>query len=356
MQSIRRGVPAAALALLALPLAVVPPALRAAAAAADPPVGDTALAGHLAYVTAGGLINEVTVAADGTTSDPLRLGPVTKVAAPKTVEASGMVASGDGTLLAWSEVVYKPSARYGRLQSGVVLVVRNMSSGDVTTLRTSSYPLGFAGHTLVASGAYTKRLVMTPSPHLVKVHDGDAYAVATYPKGVVDVASSVPRSSKVVERDKLRLTTFGGHHTRLHTYDVGLDYRSVAANIDAVSPDGTKLVVERGNHQDFEGLGPTSRFDTYSLVGDHARHQLGQYGTNKAKWRLAGATFAGADNQVWLALHSGPGSKASGYAVRGVIVNEVGGRLERVRDGIAVAGNQAGYLVIQDGTWKPVKH
>ncbi|HWC34302.1 MAG TPA: hypothetical protein VG650_05675 [Mycobacteriales bacterium] len=313
-------------------------------------------AGRLVYVTADGELDEVTVSSDGSTGVVLRLGPITTVTAPSTVEAQNAVVSGDGDWLAWSEVISKPDPTYGSLQTGGRIAVRNLTTGSTFTLSTEDYPLGFAGHTLVVIGAHTRRLVMQPSPHLVRIHDGGAYAVATYARGIVDVSSAVGGKNDSIETDRLRLTTFAGHHTLLHRYKVGTDYRSAAANVDAVSSDGTKLLIERGNHQDFEGLGPSSLFDTFALTGAHARHQLGHYGSNASDWRMAGATFVGAHNTPWLALHSGYGSKASGYAVRGVVVRYANGQWVKQGNGIAVAGNQAGYVAIQGGTWEPVKN
>lgn len=349
MTRIRRAVGAAAVAAMTSLIPLTPEVAHSVV-----PVVDL---GNLAYITSAGEVDMVDVMSDGTTSTPTRLGPVTTVQAPKTVEATAMAVSPDGQWLAWSEQIFKPDPKYGPLQVAGKLAVRNMTSGDTVTVNTEDWPLGFAGDTLVVAGSYASRLVMTPSPHLVRIRDGNAYAVATYPHGIVDVRSTVPRSSSTIERDQLRLTTFGGHHTSLHTYNIGLTYRSVAANADLVSADGKKLLVERGNHQDFEGLGPSSLFDTYSLTGGHVRHQLGRYGTNRAKWRLAGATFVGAHDQPWIALHSGYGPKSSGYAVRGVVVAYVGGKWTlKSSTGIAVAGNEAGFAVIQNGTWKPVKN
>lgn len=348
MTAHRLALPTVALGLLAsigLPAAHAQPTPAAAPAAV----------GKLAYITSAGDVDLVDVNSDGTTTTPQQLGPVTSVSSPDTVKAANLVVCGDGALLAWSEVISKPDPKFGSLETSARIAVRDMSSGRTVTVRSEDYLVGFAGHQLVTVGSHLHRLVMSPSPHLVRVYDGNAYAVAAYPKGVVDVTSTSPSSSKVVERDRLRLTTFGGRHTALHTYDVGTTYRSAAANTDAVSPDGQVLLVELGNHQDFEGLGPSSNFDLYSLRAGHARTQLGHFGTNKADWRLAGATFVGAQNTPWLALHSGYTKTASGYAVRGVVVSYANGQWQRrATNSIAVAGNKAGWVVIQPGRWEPV--
>ncbi len=341
---------------LSLGLAATSCLLPSSAAVAHATATTPQLAGHLAYITSAGVLDVVDVFNDGTTSSPQQLAPITTAQSPNTVKATNLVVSGDGSRLAWSEVTSKPDPTYGSIETGATIVVRNMSTGRDVTLRSESYLLGFSGHRLVVTGAHTYRLVMTPSPHLERIHDGNAYAVATYPKGIVDVASSVGGTNSAVETDRLRLTTFGGHHTLLHTYKVGTSYRSAAANIDAVSGDGAKLLAELGNHQDFEGLGPSSSFDSFTLdTASHARARLGHYGTNAAKWRLAGAAFAGPHNTPWLALHSGYTRTSGGLKVRGVVVHYSAGTWqEESNAAIAVTGNRAGWVVIQAGEWDPV--
>ena len=346
MRSIRPVVPVLALAALVLPGSLAPTQAQAT------PVP----AGHLAFVNPAGKLEIVAVMSNGKTTDPVKLGPVTKVASPRTVKVANLVVSGDRNWLAWQEQIYKPDPQFGTIQAGGRIAVRNMYTGKTIIVRSNQIPLGFAGKTLVTVGAYNKRLVMKPTPHLVRI-PGDGYAVATYPKGIVDVKFVDENPDTAVDHEQLRLTTFGGTHTVLHTYHVGKTYRNVTANYDAVSPDGKKLIIERGNHQDFAGLGPSSLFDTFSLGATHTRHTLGHYGTNKAVWRLSRATFVGKHNTPWLAIHAAPKKSPSGdyYVVRGYVVRYVHGewRLEE-NQGIAVAGNPEGYVVVQSGEWQPV--
>jgi hypothetical protein len=340
-----------------VPLAVAAAVLLAPLAPA-PADAAPVPAGHLAFVTAAGALKVVAIKSNGNTTEPVKIGPVTKVDEPLVARVRGLVVSADKNWIAWSEGVFRPSKKYGELQTSARIAIRNMRSGKTITLRSSQSPLGFAGSTLVTTGAYNKRLVKQPTPHLVRI-PGDSYAVATWAKGIVDVVSTTPDKSKYVQIDRLRLTTFGGHHTLLHTYKVGMQYRSAAANIDAVSPDGRKLIVELGNHQDFEGLGGSSNLDTFAMHGDHARHELGHYGTSKAKWRLVDATFVGARNTPWVAIHSAPKKSNAGdyYVVRGHIVSYSHGEWTmQENQGIAVAGNSAGYVVVQNGEWQAVQN
>lgn len=328
------------------------------AAAAEPTVATVPAAGHLAFVTATGALDIIAVLADGTTTDPVQIAPVTQVAAPKTVKVVGITVSADKNWLAWAEETFRPTKRYGELETASVIALRNMYTGKTITVHSAAYPIGFAGSQLVVEGARTARLVLKPTPHLVRIPEGNAYPVAAYADGVVDVLSHDAGTSGLVSREELRLTTFSGHHTTLHHYNIGKDYRDVTANLDGVSPDGRHLIVERGNHQDFNGLGPSSLFDEYSMTGSHVRTELGHYGTNKADWRLVSTTFVGAKDTPWLSLHSGFIKVAkNNYIVHGVVVRYAGGKWQLERSGaIAVAGNSDGYVVVQPGQWQPVKN
>jgi hypothetical protein len=350
MRLIRYVVPGVAVAAVV----AMTPLVQVSAQPAEPTV---AAAGHLAFITTSGALDIVAVLADGTTTDPVQIAPVTKATAPRTVEVTDLVVSADKNWLAWVEQTFKPDKTYGKIEVSQHLAVRNMHSGTTTTLTSAAYPLGFSGGQLVVDGSRVARLVMKPSPHFVSLHEGNAFPVATYAGGIVDVKSSESANAKL-DDEQVRLTSFSGQHTLLHTYHVGLDYRAVSANTDAVSPDGKQLLVERGNHQDFDGLGPSSLFDEYSMAAGHARRQLGQYGTNGAKWRLVDATFVGRQDTPWLALHSGYIKVAKNdYVVHGVVVRYVAGKWTLVQSGaIAVAGNSDGYAVIQPGKWQEVKN
>lgn len=268
---------------------------------------------------------------------------MTKVAAPQTVQVSNLVVSADEQRLAWSEQISKPSAKYGVVYVGSRVVVRNNVDGTTTTVKGGYELVGFAGHTLIVESGYTKKLVLTPTPHFVRVST-NADTIATYPKGMVDDVFAGASSSTVLSRERLRLTTLAGHNTFLHTYDVGKTYRE--PGMGAVSPDGERLVVERGDHEDFDGLGPTSLFDEYTLSGSFPRRTLGHYGSNAAKWRLQTAAFVGKNDQVWLALHN------YAPAVRGVVVRYVGGKWQLVENhAVTVAGSPLGYAAVQPGKW-----
>ena len=99
------------------------------AAAAEPTVATVPAAGHLAFVTATGALDIVAVLADGTTTDPVQIAPVTQVAAPKTVKVLGITVSADKNWLAWAEETFRPTKRYGEIETGSVIARRNMYTG-----------------------------------------------------------------------------------------------------------------------------------------------------------------------------------------------------------------------------------
>jgi hypothetical protein len=298
-------------------------------------------AGHIAYFTKGQKVDIAAVQADGTTFDVQRVGPVSKVTSKQKVIVFDLVASGDGKWLAWGE----QATSHHPLKVKTVLVLRQESSGHITHLVTPEEPVGFAGDQLVTSNAdTTKRLVLKPTPHLVKVHSAQ-FAEGAYPKGAVDTTTLLkPAGPKQTWR--LRLTSFGGKETILHNYVHSLtDYRSPG---DAwVSGDGKHMVVELGNHQDFGGIGPTSLADEFKLTGSHARTQLGHYGTNAQQWRVGGVAFAGSSDAVWAVWERG-----TAHGATSVTASYADGAWTMVtKHGIAVAANSAGYVISQPGTF-----
>ena len=199
-------------------VAVVAGLLAAPAVGASPTdrrlAPQLSIAGHVAFLSKNGRVKLVTVKVTGQTSPPTRLGPVTKPPAHRIIQIQDFVASGDGNWLAWLEVIAKPNGE--PTPAKAVLVLRDLKRHHVFRLRTNSFPIGFAGDQAVVSGARTSRVVLQPSPHLVRVPNAP-YAAAAYPAGVVDVksTSSPPGPDST---DQLRLTAFDGTHTVVHNY------------------------------------------------------------------------------------------------------------------------------------------
>jgi hypothetical protein len=193
--------------------------------------------------------------------------------------------------------------------------------------------------------------LLTFNRHVVKVVVGStlqfvrvagSFPIATYRHGVVDMHVN---STDTAER--LMLTSMSGHQTVLHRYtDIGPPkYRETSQAW--VSGDGKKLVVERGDHQDFGGLGPSSVVDEYNLHGSHARTALGHVGTLRAHWRVGDVAFRGANDQVWAVWHA-----LGRHGVRTVLTHVVKGHwVVNDQHDIDVAANRAGYLVVQSGKY-----
>lgn len=292
--------------------------------------------GHLAFVTNSNRLEVVTVRANGATSAPHRIAPTLAATKAGAATLGQVFASPDGHWLAWTE--YRPD------DDRPLLVLRRQSSGQETRLRTSELPVGFAGDTLIVTFNTTKRLVLSPHPHFVRIKNA-RNALNGYPGGVV--SQSFSDNEQVAH---VWLTTFAGHRTLLHTYDdAGApDYRTPDAAW--VSNGGEHLVIERGNHQDFDGLGPSSLADEFSLHGRHHRQALGTYSSapTGSSWRLSTATYVGTNGHVWAAWE-----RSTGTSAVTLVASYSRGRWHRQASGaITVAGNHGGWVVIQPGDYR----
>jgi hypothetical protein len=318
-----------------------------AAVAASPRPAGSPVVGHVVYFAKDGVVREAAVAANGTADTFQTVGPVTVPKAGQKVQVSDLVASGDGDWVAWEENVTSGSGSHEKFVESV-LVLRDVAGATNLHRKTTQAPVGFAGDALVTTdGDHTKTVDLQPSFHFDPVTDSQ-FPLGTYPDGVVDgpvlTKPAGPRTTWEV-----RLTTFKGAHTVLHSYvRRPTDYQLP----DAVwtSGDGKHLAVELGNHQDFGGLGPSSLLDEYSLTGAHHRSQLGHYGTPAAQWRVASVSYAGPSDTVWAAWE-----RPTKTGATGVVATFSEGNWQRVAsNGIAVAASSAGYVVVQSGKFVEV--
>src|SRR5206468_1842064 len=111
--------------------------------------------------------------------------------------------------------------------------------------------------------------------------------------------------------------------------------------------DGTRLVVERGDHTDFGGIGPSSLVDEFRLDATRARTPLGHFGTAKAAWRVGDVSFAWPNDEPWAVFQ-----RATKTGARTAVAVFQHGKWRRiVPGGIAVAGNPDGYVVAQPGKY-----
>jgi hypothetical protein len=293
--------------------------------------------GRLAYQTNRGAIDTVEVHADGLTSDRVKVGPVQASTTAHPVSIVDFVASGNGRFLAWQETKTTTASHFS-----TTLVLLNEVSGVVHTVRSGKFPVGFAGDSLLTfNNRHVFRVVLAPSPHFVRVAGG--FPVTTYRHGVVDVSTNDADTA-----EKLRLTSMSGHHTMLHRYtDIGPpDFREISQAW--VSQDGDRLVAERGDHQDFGGLGPSSVADEFTLHGSHARTKLGHVGALHGEWRLGDVGFRGHSDAVWAAWHA-----LGRHGVKTVIAHVSQGHWVTFMSGaIDVAASSSGNLVVQPGRYR----
>ncbi|HTW19709.1 MAG TPA: hypothetical protein VME70_05785 [Mycobacteriales bacterium] len=323
--------------MLAAPLAFGVSGTHRAHPASTPRVSTV---GRIAYLTKQGVLKTATVRSDGTTSSVKKLGPITKASGKQTVRLSDVVVSGNGHWIAWNEELLS----HGGALLHASLVDVHEPAGTAYQVKSLQEPVGFAGSRLVTYSGSTKRLVLTPKPHLVKVDDS-GLPLATYAHGVID--------SKALEAPKgpsqtweVRLTSFAGSHVVLHRYVLSpTDFRY--PDLAWVSGDGKRVVVERGNHQDFGGLGPSSLADEFHLTAPHSRATLGHYGTDKAAWRIGGVAFAGSSNSVWAMWERLTTTGATSVVAR---YKSGAWKLEEAH-GVAVAANAHGDVITQPGKW-----
>jgi hypothetical protein len=302
------------------PAAAVPASAPRAAAAAQPDH-------HLAYLNANSALVEVAVAADGTVSGRQTLAR----------KVYSVVGSGDGKWLAWTSNTTTPPT----------ITVRNTTSGKDITFRSNKQLVAFAGDSLIATYNKTSRLVLrgNAKPRFVAVPHSLTPSGGT-PRHVV--TSTFNHHSTGGE---LRLVSFGGHITVLHRYsDFGQpNYRDIAQSW--TSPDQSRFVVERGNHQDFYGLGHSSLMDEYGLGSSHPRTQLGHYGSSKLVWRVATATFVGGADEPWAAWEAPVNHHLND--IKADVAAYRHGHWVLIQHGaIAVAGDTDGDVVVQPGAYQ----
>lgn len=337
----RRAITTAVTALALIGLVGAPVAVAASHRAGPAP--SVKEVGQIAYVTNSGAVRLQAMGASGPIGTSKLIGPVTPPTNGQKWQASDLVVSGDGQWVAWAEqLVTKTTFKEALVQYAVV-------GGKTYRLTTTFYPVGFAKDELVVSdSSRNKTLHLTPTPHLVRFADAQP-ALAAFPEGVVDATyNNVPHSTSHV--DKLRLVTFGGSRIGLHSYTLGqTDYRDIDGAW--VSSDAKRVVIERGNHQDFDGLGPSSLADEFSL-SNHHRTALGHYGTNAQQWRIASVAFQGSSDKVWVVWE-----RDSQHGPHSVVAYRSGGAWHRFHTAgagdVAVAGGTNGYLVVQPGKLVP---
>jgi hypothetical protein len=335
MSTRRRTITTTVTVLALIGLVSTPAAVAAVRHPASSPTPVTV--GQIAYVTNGEKVDLQLLGPHGAQGSPTQIGPVSKPAKGQKLQVFDLVASGDGQWVAWEEVLISKTSFKS------VLVQYAVESGKTYQLRTNYAPVGFAKDELVVTNeSHDKTLHLTPKPRLVKFKDSQA-ALAAFPDGVVDSTyTPIKHSQKHI--DRLRLITFGGTHVRLHSYTLGAtNYRDI--DNAWVSGDAKRVVIERGNHQDFDGLGPSSLADEFSLSGHHQRTTLGHYGTDRGHWRIASVAYQGPKDTVWAIWErdgkGGPESIAATYTH--------GAWHKYAGKSVAVAGGTTGYLVEQPG-------
>jgi hypothetical protein len=343
MKLISTPIRIAAVATVGAGLGLLPLALAAAPAAAAP-----VNAGNLIYLSPTGAVELVSVNSSGATSSPHEIGPLSTVTGSQQLTVSDLVASADGAWAAWSEEVTTSSTQP---PASDLLVVRNNKTGQEYSHSTVKFPVGFAGHTLVAdSGVQAYKVVLTPTVHLVSLHDKNT-VLGAYKHGLIDDRLTFPGKShpKVLDYDHIRLHPFSGTPKVVHEYTMP---QNTLRNIELTTPSGDSkhLLIERGDKTDFGGNGPSSVIDELALTGAHKLTKLGHYGTASAQWRAWTESYVGTKDAVWVTwyrVHSG--------GVTSVVTRYSSGHWQLVAShAVTAVGNSKGYVVIQPGKFTVV--
>jgi hypothetical protein len=318
-------------------------ALSAPEAPSAPSVGSHGVVGHLAYVAKNSTVYTVAVKGSGNTLGQSKIGPVSNPPPGRKLAIYGLTASSDGKYVAWQETVVKDNGEPTRATP--TLVLRGLRPSMVWSIKSGSFPLGFGSDDqLVVYGDRASVLVLTPTPHLEPV-PGGRYPMAVYPDGVVENNPlRTPSGPKITEQ--IRLSSFTGERTTIHNYVLSPSNPHIPEGA-YVSPDGKRLIIERGDHTDFGGIGPSSAVDEFMLNGSRTRTKLGHFGTAKAMWRVGDVSFAWPNDEPWVVFQRA--TKAGAQTAIGVFQH--GEWRKIVPRGIAVAASDDGFVAAQPGKY-----
>jgi hypothetical protein len=316
---------------------------HALSAPGAPSVGSRGVVGHLAYVAKNSKIYTVAVKGSGNTLGQTEIGPVSNPPAGRRLAIYGLTASTDGKYVAWQETVVKKNG--SPTGATPTLVLRGLRPSQVWSIKSGSYPLGFGGDDqLVVYGDTAHVLVLSPTPHLEPV-PGGRYPAAVYPGGVVELNPlRSPPGPKITEQ--VRLSTFAGKHATIHNYVLSPSNPRIPEGA-FVSPDGKRLIIERGDHTDFGGIGPSSLVDEFALTGGFARTQLGHFGTAAAKWRVGAVSFAWHNDEPWVVFERA--TRSGAQTTIGVFQHDQWRKI--VPRGVAVAAADDGFVAAQPGKY-----
>jgi hypothetical protein len=310
-------------------------------------VTDSATAvGQLAYVTASGALDLVTVAADGTIGSPETIGPVTTAPKGGTVTVFGPVASTGGGWVAWSEDVQAGSS----YSSWIVLRQHGDGAPEkINTTKTEAAPIGFVGQQLVVSNFDGKAWVVKPGTHpqlnLIASSRQDSTFYGTDRAGVVyERGFALPGKPEHID-----LLNLNGRSTTLHTFP-GSMFKGEHAPLEQgwVDPDGKDAVFEQGDHTDFGGVGPISEAFAISGVHASAAVRLGHPGAATPIRRMAGTSFAGdTPYSVW--------ATTDARVPAGSVYSDDGhGWQLYAGNSLVVAGNRTGDVITQPAKYVSV--
>jgi hypothetical protein len=235
-------------------------------------------------VTARGELLTTRITTDGTPGRRAQLGPRQQPQPGVAVRTHAIQASGSGRWVAWAEssVAYigRPPAitAHGFTSSDTTVTTTafllDRRSGKVTEIPAAGAPLAFAGEGLVLfdpfENVYTLVTPGRPNRVLQNMPDSEDDAIGAVPEGVVaigweDIGDSIQQRLDLVGYDGTvrTLRRFPRRATSMAGYIQGW-----------MSDDGTRFWIERGDHTDYCGVGPSSWLAIVTRGGALARPEI----------------------------------------------------------------------------------
>jgi pimeloyl-ACP methyl ester carboxylesterase len=309
---------------------------------------------RLSYITSSGQVELVTVHADGSLTDRRIIGPVSSAASGVTVHA--LSASSDGKWLAWLE---EPKTASDQGAPTTTVVVRSTDAvsppltGNVTPVIGR---IGFTSDRVVAiEGAEAESSPLSSPLSFAKLATpAITLDVLNAVSGGLLVLTSPPGGGAQSLTEEVTLVGSSGGAVTVHGFSSQSYAEPVLTSTNAVTRAGDELLLERGDHTDFCGVGPSSGALLVDLPGGAIR-PLGHPGTAAQQWRLESATFVGSSPvAVWATCSpAGVVQYNEPPRVNTYISTRTGWQL--IHQGAAIAaGSPTGALLVQPSQYVPV--
>lgn len=303
-----------------------------------------------------------------------RLGPRREPQPGVAVRVHSVQVSTDGRWVAWAEssVSYTGSPPtldlFGFSSTGAAEVTTafllDRRSGKTTEIPALGAPFAFTGDGLVLQDSTNRTYAVVtpgrPNRTLLDWPESEDRAVGAVPGGLITIGNSDTEDGSLGNY-QVDLVAYGdGEVKTLHTFPHGAT-GAAGYNRGWVSDEGQRIAIERGDHTDYCGIGPSSSLVLLdgkgSLLGPEAAGPPIPASVPHSDWqhmRLQYVRFAGSDSALalWTMCTQGPNDAAARNPYSAVY---------RLRDGkwslvradmIAVAPAPSGGVLVQPGAFR----